>query len=303
MPMRGKITKNLKANICIYITLFIASLSAPKSWATMIPENDAYNPAYGNLFKVGVSKEAFFELIDFFEDLYRPQVEALGAEKWEIDGDWYAGDVGAFAMQYSGNWTVTVYGGLARHHAMTVDGLASVICHEIGHHLGGAPKKQEVLWTGWTSVEGQADYYSAAKCFMRYVENISKTFEDQKRYTPSNFLRKKCKAAVKIHPAKNFTEKYCIRSAMAAFSAEEMVRLSLGEEPISFDTPDLAVVDKTYDLHPNSQCRLDTLLAGILCPIDPYEEFDDEDYKVAACHSDFYPEFSRSRCWFNPDNY
>ena len=90
---------------------------------------------------------------------------------------------------------------------------------------------------------------------------------------------------------------------MAALSAEEMVRLTLREGPISFQTPDLSVIEKTDDRHPRSQCRLDTLLAGILCPVDPYEEFDDEDYKVAACHANFYPEFSRSRCWFNPDNY
>ena len=152
-----------------------------KVYANIVPANNEYIPANGNFLGLGVSEDDFYELISFFEELYRPQVKAAGAENWEIIPEWYQGDVGAFAMQYSGNWTVTVYGGLARHRAMTVDGLASVICHEIGHHLGGAPKKREVLWTGWTSVEGQADYYSSSKCFMRYVKNIGRTFKDQGR--------------------------------------------------------------------------------------------------------------------------
>jgi hypothetical protein len=32
-----------------------------------------------------------------------------------------------------------LYGGLARHKRMTVAGLAWVLAHETGHHVGGAP--------------------------------------------------------------------------------------------------------------------------------------------------------------------
>ena len=298
--LKSQMIKFFKQIACLGICIFYTATSAP---ASIMGDNNEYIPAYGNYLKNGVTEEAFYELTDFFEDLYRPQVEALGADYWDIIPEWYNGEVGAFAMQYSRKWTITVYGGLARHRAITIDGLASVICHEIGHHLGGAPKKREVLWTGWSSLEGQADYYSSAKCFMRYIKNISKTFKDQKRYKPSAFIKEKCRYAATLHPSNDFTEQICIRSAMAAYSAEEMVRLSIGEGAISFENPDPRVVDKSDELHPNPQCRLDTLLAGILCPIDPNEEFDDEDHRVSACHADFYPEYARPKCWFNPEKY
>lgn len=40
---------------------------------------------------------------------------------------------------------------------MTRDGLALVICHELGHHFGGAPKSTVPL-KKWNSYKGQVDY-------------------------------------------------------------------------------------------------------------------------------------------------
>jgi hypothetical protein len=33
-----------------------------------------------------------------------------------------------------------MFGGLARHELVTDDGFMMVVCHETGHHLGGAPR-------------------------------------------------------------------------------------------------------------------------------------------------------------------
>ena len=77
----------------------------------------------------------------------------------------------AFAKQGASTWEVHMYGGLARHQAVTADGFALVVCHELGHHLGGAPQK--VDWFGrlrWASNEGQADYWGTAKCFRKLLE-------------------------------------------------------------------------------------------------------------------------------------
>jgi Zn-dependent protease with chaperone function len=53
-----------------------------------------------------------------------------------------------------------MFGGLARDPLVTKDGFSAVICHEIGHHIAGAPRKG----FSWASNEGQADYFATTKC-------------------------------------------------------------------------------------------------------------------------------------------
>jgi len=53
---------------------------------------------------------------------------------------------------------VRVYGGLIRHPAITKYGLALMLAHETGHHLGGPPYDPAMPWLTW---QGQADYWAA----------------------------------------------------------------------------------------------------------------------------------------------
>jgi hypothetical protein len=53
---------------------------------------------------------------------------------------------------------VRIYGGLVRHSAITRSGLALIIAHETGHHLGGLPRDPDMNWITW---QGQADYWAA----------------------------------------------------------------------------------------------------------------------------------------------
>ena len=53
---------------------------------------------------------------------------------------------------------VRVYGGLVRHPKMTLPGLALMLAHETGHHLGGPPHDPAMPWISW---QGQADYWAA----------------------------------------------------------------------------------------------------------------------------------------------
>lgn len=39
-----------------------------------------------------------------------------------------------------------------------------MLCHELGHHLGGAPFKPDI---SWMSTEGQADYFSGSTCLKK----------------------------------------------------------------------------------------------------------------------------------------
>jgi hypothetical protein len=71
---------------------------------------------------------------------------------------WESPTVNAQAWHLGSARYVRVYGGLVRHRAMTKCGLAFMLAHETGHHLGGLPHDPAMPWMTW---QGQADYWAA----------------------------------------------------------------------------------------------------------------------------------------------
>ena len=71
---------------------------------------------------------------------------------------WESPTVNAQAWHLGSARYVRVYGGLVRHRAMTKYGLAFMLAHETGHHLGGLPRDPAMPWMTW---QGQADYWAA----------------------------------------------------------------------------------------------------------------------------------------------
>jgi hypothetical protein len=71
---------------------------------------------------------------------------------------WESLSVNAQAWRLGSDRYVRVYGGLVRHKAITKYGLALMLAHETGHHLGGPPCDPAMPWLTW---QGQADYWAA----------------------------------------------------------------------------------------------------------------------------------------------
>lgn len=71
---------------------------------------------------------------------------------------WESPTINAQAWQLGSARYVRVYGGLVRHQAITKYGLALMLAHETGHHLGGLPRDPAMPWLTW---QGQADYWAA----------------------------------------------------------------------------------------------------------------------------------------------
>src|SRR6266480_6552321 len=78
---------------------------------------------------------------------------------------WESTTINAQAWRLGSGRYVRVYGGLVRHRAITKYGLALMLAHETGHHLGGLPRDPDMTWMTW---QGQADYW-AARTGMRLV--------------------------------------------------------------------------------------------------------------------------------------
>lgn len=71
---------------------------------------------------------------------------------------WESPTVNAQAWRLGSARYVRIYGGLVRHWAITRYGLALMLAHETGHHLGGLPRDPAMPWLTW---QGQADYWAA----------------------------------------------------------------------------------------------------------------------------------------------
>jgi len=77
--------------------------------------------------------------------------------------DWADNTVNAYAWVQNGVRHVALKGGLIRHFALELEGIALVLAHELAHHYGGSP-----TFPGGLSCEGQADY-AGVNIIMRRV--------------------------------------------------------------------------------------------------------------------------------------
>lgn len=193
---------------------------------------------------------------------------------------------------------VDIFGGLARHPAMTLDALLMVSCHEIGHHVGGLPVKAN----SWgPSNEGQSDYFATIKCMRRVLDTFDNA-EIVQRMPIDPLVRRRCYAT---HQGSPQEAAICMRTAMAGLSLASVLG-DLNEEPkVSFGTPDRSVAGTTYNGHPAAQCRLDTYFQGALCRVPYSVDMTMDDPIQGACTPDRASGAMgfRPACWFNPKYY
>jgi hypothetical protein len=245
----------------------------------------------------GITEADFNDAIDKVYAIYAPIIEKLG-KKLVVNRKWEDGTVNAFAQQTGLNWQVSMFGGLARHQAITKDGFTTVICHEIGHHLAGAPKTTSFFGAvTWASNEGQSDYWATSKCLKKYMENDDNVKIVEQLDLPDHLV-KSCESTY----GSEAEQALCKRIGMAGMSLANLFKdLRKLTVPLNFATPDPKVVTDTNHKHPDPQCRLDTYYQGGLCDLDPNLVTSSTDSKIGHCNQvDGYNIGIRPLCWFKP---
>ena len=228
-------------------------------------------------------------MIEKVEDIYSPIVSSMGA-RLSVERLWKNGEVNAAAYPSPRVANVLMFGGLARHPAITEDGFALVLCHEIGHHIGGAPKKV----MGWASNEGQADYFATLKCLRKVFALEDNDAALKKMLVPIR---------VTVSCSRQFKNKLdrqiCVRSAMAGMSVSKLFQSLRGQEKApNFTTPDTTKVASTFDGHPAYQCRLDTFFQGALCLVDENTDVSQKEEVTGTCHPSLGDKVGlRPSCW------
>lgn len=107
--------------------------------------------------------DKILQAIGHFELQMAPAVSLHGGHLHVVH-DTSENRVNAEARRQGKDWFIVVYDGLLRHSSIGPAELTLVLCHELGHHLGGPPTAAR---GGWAACEGQADYWSTLDCFGR----------------------------------------------------------------------------------------------------------------------------------------
>ena len=244
----------------------------------------------------GLNEQQFNDVITKVETLYAPIVSNMGATL-VVDRKWEDPTVNAYAQQLGKTWKVSMFGGLARHETITEDGLALVVCHEIGHHIGGAPRKISPWSSPWASNEGQADYFATLKCLRKAWNS-----DNNEEIIAGMDVPKTLSDACGRGHLWNADYAVCVRGGMAGMSVARlfMALRNATVEP-KFDTPDAKIVTKTDDNHPAYQCRLDTYFQGALCEKSMNEDVSSTSEVTGTCHSSTGHSVGlRPLCWFKP---
>lgn len=209
-----------------------------------------------------------------------------------INGEWTNSEVNAYATLQGNTRLVVIYGGLARRQEVTPDGLAMVICHEVGHHLGGFPFVES-----WASNEGNSDYYTTLSCARVLWGNQPEENAQSALYIPQ-YPKSLCDRAWGTENERNL----CYRTMLAGKSLGDLLA-TLGNGYVQFETPDRTVVRQTVHTHPQAQCRLDTYMSGSLCNSrwnhGKIPRTESEIYQ-SSCKEIPYSMGARPRCWFAP---
>ncbi len=284
----------LKASFLVACLGMVGASHSPKVLCEgFAPKNNLNIPATA-FADTGITQDQWTALFDRFEKIYTPIIASRGGTL-QLNRLWDDCTVNANANQDGTTWTINMYGGLARYPTMTVDGMALVVCHETGHHLGGAPKIGGDA-TYWASNEGAADYFGVLKCMRHmFADDDNATIVSQMSVEPT--IQKNC--AAQFQDVKD--QALCQRSATAGILLGHILG-ELGQEAVpSVDTPSQSVVDQTDDEHPAAQCRLDTYFQGANCTADLATFQDGADYHVGTCTAPTFKMGLRPTCWFKPD--
>lgn len=259
-----------------------------------VPENSLNIPV--GMKAANMTETQFNKVIDRVLAVYRTEIELENKIKLVIEKKWKDGTVNAYAKQPGdGTWIVAMFGGLARHPEITEDAFATVVCHELGHHIGGAPKKKGLFASTWASNEGQADYFGVMKCLRRVFEKDRNT-EIARRLNAPTLVKTKCASQYLSLEERAI----CERSSMAGLALGKFFRsLSKDVAKVDFTTPDKAVVVQTNDNHPASQCRVDTYFQASLCDRSTSEKVSNSDAHAGVCSKRNGDKVGlRPACWY-----
>lgn len=199
-----------------------------------------------------ITEEQYRNLVNEFQIKYIMPVFRLTGKPLLIPNEWENPYFAGFAIDRGTHMQVSLWGGTARAPGASLVALAGILCHEVGHILGGTPQ-QTIPGAEWSSTEGQSDFYAGRDCLPQYLDKHPELIE-----TPDQEALEVCGGNL-----------LCARTATAGL---ELVRFfqrfdSESVAQLSVRTPAPAVDTMLLNVYPSPQCRLDSYVQGALCQL------------------------------------
>ncbi len=213
----------------------------------------------------------YFKVVDQFMSIYAPLVltERLVPLNFVLDEE--VPSVAAGVSLYKDHAHIGVGSDLHRDPDMTPDGYAAMLCHEVGHLLGGKPYSENTLkpslqWVSNTpsSSEGQSDYFSSFSCMKKVFAKYSRSSDTSFGVSPK--MRDLCLRQY----SKVLDQNICQRSIKAGFDLMSYISAIYTRfgETADFMKLDMDATEgrglSIGRMYPNLQCRFDSIVAGAL---------------------------------------
>jgi hypothetical protein len=311
-PSAGLYAMCVVAGSAIDDSSWVRSFEHPTVMVSRLYER---RPRLGGAERIDLTPQQAFDIADDVEALYAAHAAAVNAR---LTATMHPDATLTMDIRESREWRVEIGLNLVQPGRTTPDVAAFLLCHEVGHALGGFPFKagpeqarqveglNDGLYATVSATEGEADYFAGKECLPRLwagEPSLNARFRD----TATPFMRSQCDAVWSTTAERDI----CYRGAV---TAEAVGYWYAPTESLRVDTPDPLVVPGLSDGRSN-QCRVDTAFQGALCRtkfrgttipglIRPYEQLLTISPTVeAAAAPDSCTEGvgSRPLCWFKPN--
>lgn len=259
--------------------------------------------ASSSAFAALTEKESL-DLLERFHNEFAPIVASHGAQLF-TELDYTATSPGAMATRSANHkkWFIKIWGGFPKYPSTTGDSYTLILCHEMGHHIGGYPFYAHDL-AEWAAAEGQADYWATQACAKRLWRN-----ETEVNAAYANVKDSGCESIFSNIQEVNL----CKRLYRATEVYAEMESKTYDDGRASIKKRDTSEVKELQVSHPKSQCRIDSTLMGVWCtknfdfsiipgrgnPLGQNTISAEKEARANSCFATDGFEFgNRPRCWF-----
>lgn len=166
-------------------------------------------------------------------------------------------EIGAWADLQDTKAVIVVSRANRFHRKMNSATVTLILCHELGHFLGGLPRYSN---SSWASVEGQADYFATASCVPAIYNKIAAKLT--KSFAVKDEVKNYCRSTLLDLPL-NFCE-YALEGAYSLIQILSPFHVIESQSSLSIQSRDLSISTQLIESHASLSCRYETFLRGLL---------------------------------------